>query len=257
MVCSTWQDHWNWLVVHEKIGYDFVTKLFLDLKVSKAYSTWQSFSMLMKKWFPKSAFDFPTPSHPMILGTMIGQLHWGVVLKPMILRWSCSGWKRTLGPWRLSWIQSISQSSPNVSFQVSNPSFFLDPKDCSKDTFVQAFAYGIAAANLFFSTLRQYGVWVPEPDRSVVVDAGHQMLDLQFESNLLISMIFLICECNVWSLRMLSPLCETCKEAFSYLATRSFHEGLKLFRLRPKIHFQAHLTLQLALGKQGFNIMSF
>ena len=83
----------------------------------------------------------------------------------------------------------ISQSSPNVSFQVSKPLFFLDPKDCSNDTFVQALTYGIAAANLFFSTLRQYGVWVPEPDRSVVVDAGHQMLDLQFESNLLISML--------------------------------------------------------------------
>ncbi len=47
---------------------------------------------------------------------------------------------------------------------------------------MQALTYGIAAANLFFSKLRKYGVWVPEPDRSVVVDAGHQMLALQFEN---------------------------------------------------------------------------
>lgn len=46
------------------------------------------------------------------------------------------------------------------------------------------------------------------------------------------------------------------QEAFSYLATKSYHDGMKLFRLRPKVHFQQHLLEIMAAGPAGFNVLS-
>ena len=34
-----------------------------------------------------------------------------------------------------------------------------------------------------------------------------------------------------------------CKEAYGHLAAKCFASNLKLFRLRPKVHFQQHLTM--------------
>ena len=48
----------------------------------------------------------------------------------------------------------------------------------SADSFAQAFKYGIAAANLCFRTLWKHGAWIPEPDRSVVVNARHKAMEL-------------------------------------------------------------------------------
>ena len=48
------------------------------------------------------------------------------------------------------------------------------------------------------------------------------------------------------------------EDAFSYLATKCYQSNprLKLFRLRPKIHFQQHLLEILRQGPCGFNIWS-
>lgn len=48
------------------------------------------------------------------------------------------------------------------------------------------------------------------------------------------------------------------KEAYAYLAAKCFHAvpKMKLFRLRPKIHFQDHLTLNMEAGNQGFSVLS-
>ena len=47
------------------------------------------------------------------------------------------------------------------------------------------------------------------------------------------------------------------KEAYGYLASKCFTRGMKLFRLRPKIHFQQHITMLLNLGDVGFSALSF
>ena len=56
----------------------------------------------------------------------------------------------------------------------------MGSKDCSRDSFVAAFKYGVAATNLYFRTMRKHGVWIPDADRAVVVHAGQQMVDLWF-----------------------------------------------------------------------------
>lgn len=45
------------------------------------------------------------------------------------------------------------------------------------------------------------------------------------------------------------------QEAFGYLASKCYAAGLKLFRLRPKIHFQHHLVLQMSVGRYGFSVL--
>ena len=44
---------------------------------------------------------------------------------------------------------------------------------------LKALAYTVAASNMFFRTMRSHGVWVPEPDRTVVLHSGEAMCDTQ------------------------------------------------------------------------------
>ena len=62
--------------------------------------------------------------------------------------------------------------------------------------------------------------------------------------------------CTSWGVKNMNMILE-CQEAYSYLATKCYRAGVKLFRLRPKIHFQCHLTMNMALGSSGFSVLSF
>lgn len=82
-------------------GIDWWSVKKLDMKTSLELSfSLPRFSVLL--YTSKKGFLFVQPlKHVSVtcspLGTMIGQHHWGVVPKPMILHWSCNGWKRA--PW--------------------------------------------------------------------------------------------------------------------------------------------------------------
>ena len=42
---------------------------------------------------------------------------------------------------------------------------------------LKALSYTVAASNMFFRTMRAHGVWVTEPDRTVVLHSGEAMCD--------------------------------------------------------------------------------
>lgn len=54
-----------------------------------------------------------------------------------------------------------------------------DLVDYQEADLLKALAYTVAASNMFFRTMRSHGVWVPEPDRTVVLHSGEAMCDTQ------------------------------------------------------------------------------
>ena len=52
-----------------------------------------------------------------------------------------------------------------------------------------------------------------------------------------------------------TPRHPTTKEAYGYLALKSSQAGMKLFRLRPKIHFHQHLVLIMSLGSASLSAL--
>ena len=53
----------------------------------------------------------------------------------------------------------------------------ITTKDYDDDDFVQGLRYAVACTNLFFRTLRECGVFIYEPQKTVVYHAGQQMCD--------------------------------------------------------------------------------
>ncbi|CAL1145527.1 unnamed protein product [Cladocopium goreaui] len=99
---------------------------------------------------------------------------------------------------------------------------FLEPD--GGDDLVQGLKYALATANLFFRTLRSCGVFIEGAKKELVFFAGQQMC-----------------------------------EAYGHMATKCFHLGWKMFRLRPKLHFQQHLTLLMGpeSGPIAFSALNF
>ncbi|CAK9014188.1 Uncharacterized protein SCF082_LOCUS12240 [Durusdinium trenchii] len=97
-------------------------------------------------------------------------------------------------------------------------------KDCSNDEFLQGFRFAVATSNLFFRVLRQCGVFIHEPQKSLVFNVGQQMC-----------------------------------EAYGHMAAKCYHHGWKLFRLRPKLHMQHHLLLLMGpqSGPVAFSALNF
>lgn len=54
---------------------------------------------------------------------------------------------------------------------------WLPSQDCWQDGFLQGLKVAVVAANMYFRTMRNHGVFIPAADRQVVVQAGEKMLD--------------------------------------------------------------------------------
>ena len=50
-------------------------------------------------------------------------------------------------------------------------------KDCSGDDLVQGLKLAIASSNRFFRLVRNNGVFIPEPTRSKLIEAGQTACD--------------------------------------------------------------------------------
>lgn len=99
---------------------------------------------------------------------------------------------------------------------------FLGTIECARNDLLQGLKVAVVSSNAFFRNMRACGLWVTEPHRAVVLAAAKSMC-----------------------------------EAYGYLASKCFTMRMKLFRLRPKIHFQQHITMLLNLGDVGFSALNF
>ena len=181
---------------------------------------------------------------------------------------------------------------PILSCPVAVPT---SSQDCAENDLLQGLKVAVCASNLYFRTMRKHGVFIPPTDRAVVVRAGEEMVDpwwlyiwyyhipfcgiyslwLHAKPNLICSdsrgrfiffpwifqfsnvqIIWRPMFCTSWGVKNMNMILE-CQEAYSYLATKCYRAGVKLFRLHPKIHFQCHLTMNMALGSSGFSVLSF
>lgn len=121
------------------------------------------------------------------------------------------------------WLTSLGSSKAfDTSLVLAWQESLLIEMDCQHEDLLQALKVIVLSANTYFRTMRKHGVFIPDPDRQVVVRAGYDMV-----------------------------------EGFSYLATKCYNAGLKLFRLRPKIHFQQHLTMNMSAGSKGLSVLNY
>ena len=55
--------------------------------------------------------------------------------------------------------------------------FVLISTEGDADDLLKCLLYTVASSNLHFRTMRKHGVFVPEPDRSIVLYSGHEMCE--------------------------------------------------------------------------------
>lgn len=145
-------------------------------------------------------------------------------------------------------------------------------KDCSQDDLVQGLKVTVQSCNMFFRKLRECGMWVEEPHRSAVLTAGKTMCEPWISHSYnVVAFSAIPTSIDIRFLKCLRPLTlaskvlinhaqlfkkALAKEGYGYLAAKSFHQGLKLFRLRPKLHFTQHICILLSSGNIAFSAVS-
>lgn len=211
------------------------------------------------------------------------------LVRPMTQLWSWHGCKIFCVHWILELQFDLSTSPPLLTLQCGEWEFLgiclrenVSPcylqrcvQDCSQDDLVQGLKVTVQSCNMFFRKLRECGMWVEEPHRSVVLTAGKTMCEpwsphsynaLSFSVTLTsIAIRF----CNFYPLILVSKVSKDSithakpfqealetKEGYGYLAAKCFHQRLKLFRLRPKLHFTQHICILLSSGSIAFSAVS-
>ena len=125
-------------------------------------------------------------------------------------------------------------------------------QDCRGDNVVQALKVAVTSSNAFFRGLQECGVFIEEPIRSSIVASGRLMCDAPLHSVMCLFNRFSLTRCIFHANCFLFLF----QEAYGYLAAATFRERLKLFRLRPKLHFVQHLVLMLEAGESALSILS-
>ncbi|CAE7727737.1 unnamed protein product, partial [Symbiodinium pilosum] len=113
-----------------------------------------------------------------------------------------------------SWPTSLGGKAYDTSLVLAWLEQHLADMVAIQDAIVDTLRYTVHCANFYFRTSREHGVFVPHEVRLLVAAAGENMV-----------------------------------EGFGILATLAKQRGLKLFRLRPKIHLSQHQTLDLLRGE--------
>ena len=104
-------------------------------------------------------------------------------------------------------------------------------KDYRQHNLLQGFKVAVLSSNLYFRTIRKHGVFIPSPDRDVVVRAGQDMVDTLFNNKYDFECYVVLCFFPTTHpcLSTIHPCSENQKpeEAYGYLASKCHTARMK------------------------------